>query len=243
MRYVLTFSLKKAEISLEYRKMFLSYIKRAVTEYSDGEYFAELFGDTKVKRYCFSAKLPRFVLENAAFQLDGQTIEFSVSTMDSKTGIVLYNALCGQKYKSFPLEYSNEMILQSIRPVPEKIISGNRVIGKTTMPLCIRYHDAESNKDQYFTFQDENFREMVHMVVSNHVKTVLQVGDSILEGFAIIPKAMKKTITRHYGMMIPVSLGVFEMTGNPVLLNYLYLEGVGSRRSAGFGTWEILGEK
>ena len=68
-----------------------------------------------------------------------------------------------------------------------------------------------------------------------------KIGDkSLLDGFSIKPIEAKKTVIRHYNQMIEASLGCFEISGDNMLLNYLYSCGVGSRTSAGFGMFEVL---
>ena len=243
MKYKLYFKLEEAYLSIGFRTVFLSFIKRSLTEYENGLYFSKFFDGANVKRYCFSVRLPPCVFDKDFIQLSENSWTVSVSTCDTKTGLILYNAFISQKYKPFPLEKGNNMTLTAIQAEMPKPITKSKIVGKMSMPLCIRFHDKETNKDVYYTYQDEKFQETLRFVLINQVRTVLGVEESIFENFSFVPLQMRKTMIRHYGTMIPVSLGTFEMTGHPLLLNYFLDEGVASRRSSGFGTFTVLFER
>ena len=240
MRFRLFFTLEEEHLPQEYRKMFLSFMKKSLTEYENALFFKDFFDGANVKRYCFSVRLPPCTFEKNYIKLSEKFLTFLVSTHDTRTGMILYNAFLTQKLKSFPLEQKNRMILTAIRPENHKPISRNKITGKMLMPLCVRFHVKETNEDCYFTHQDENFQEKLRFVLENQVQTILGIEGSIFEGFSFTPIQMKKTMIRHYGKMIPVSLGTFEMTGDPLLMNYFFDEGFGSRRSSGFGAFEIF---
>jgi CRISPR-associated endoribonuclease Cas6 len=63
---------------------------------------------------------------------------------------------------------------------------------------------------------------------------------SVLEGFSMEPIRCKKTVVRHHSQFVEATIGMFRLTGNIALLNYLYACGVGSRKSSGFGLIEII---
>ena len=58
---------------------------------------------------------------------------------------------------------------------------------------------------------------------------------SILEDFRITPIKPQKTVVQFYGQYMEATLGTFEMEGDPVLLDYFYKQGLGSKRSCGYG--------
>ena len=45
---------------------------------------------------------------------------------------------------------------------------------------------------------------------------------------------------KFYEKKIETSTGIFRITGDKQLLNYLYQAGIGSKRSSGFGMFKIL---
>ena len=56
----------------------------------------------------------------------------------------------------------------------------------------------------------------------------------------ITPIRPKKTVVKHYNQFIESSIGSFILEGNPAVLDYLYKACVGSRRSSGFGLFEVI---
>ena len=52
-RTELVFVLKKPMISLDYRRMILSWLKRSLTECNQGKYYEHYFTGTNRKDYCF----------------------------------------------------------------------------------------------------------------------------------------------------------------------------------------------
>ena len=49
------------------------------------------------------------------------------------------------------------------------------------------------------------------------------------------PVKALKAVVQYYGQYIEATLGTFEMEGDPVLLDYFYKQGLGSKRSCGYG--------
>ena len=62
----------------------------------------------------------------------------------------------------------------------------------------------------------------------------------IADTFEITPIAPKKVIIKFYEKQIETSVGTFNIKGDKRLLEYLYKAGIGSKRSAGFGMFQII---
>ena len=49
-----------------------------------------------------------------------------------------------------------------------------------------------------------------------------------------------KVVTRTMGQFVDGNIGIYKITGNLRLLEILYAAGIGTRRSAGHGKFEII---
>ncbi|MCI8446780.1 MAG: CRISPR-associated endoribonuclease Cas6, partial [Bacilli bacterium] len=61
-----------------------------------------------------------------------------------------------------------------------------------------------------------------------------------VDDFDIVPLKNKKTVVKLYHHSMNASLGIFQLKGNPELLDFLWKAGIGSHRSSGFGSFKIL---
>ena len=61
-----------------------------------------------------------------------------------------------------------------------------------------------------------------------------------MEGFSIQPIKGQKVVVPAFGRLLAVNLGIYQLTGRPDLLNFLYLAGAGSRCGEGQGKMEVI---
>ena len=242
MRFSLTLELKEASFPIEYRAVILSYIKNAISKCNNGKYYDKFFKNTNQKDYCFSVVLPKSKFNKEKIELENKEIRIFFSTGNSeKTGLILFNAFIAQKNKIYPLPNSNSMILKSISTQKKELISNSRVIFKTTMGsgICAREHDRNNNKDKYYVYSDNEFRDKIKSVVMNQV---IKAGFTKKEAneIKINPIKCKKVVAKHYRRYIDITTGIFEIQGNNEILQYFYNEGIGSRKSAGFGMVDLV---
>ena len=242
MRFSLTLELKEASFPIEYRAVILSYIKNAISKCNNGKYYDKFFKNTNQKDYCFSVVLPKSKFNKEKIELENKEIRIFFSTGNSeKTGLILFNAFIAQKNKSYPLQNNNVMILKSIAIQKQELISNSRAIFKTTLGsgICVREHDRDTNKDKYYVYSDNEFREKIKSVVMNQV---IKVGFTEEEAneVKINPIQCKKVVAKHYRRYIDITTGIFEIQGNNEILQYFYNEGIGSRKSAGFGMVDLV---
>lgn len=242
MRFCLTLELKKSCLPIEYRKIILSYIKNALSKCNNGKYYENYFKNTNQKDYCFSVILPNSKFDKEKIILNKNEIKILFSTDDnSKTGLILFSSFIAQKNKSYPLPDNNSMILKSIDNQKQEQILNSKAIFKTTLGsgLCVRDHDKEKNKDDYYIYSDEQFREKLQVVLHNEIS---QLGISKEEtlNIKVNPIKCKKIVVKHYGRYIDITVGMFEIQASPYILQYFYNTGIGSRKSAGFGMLDLV---
>lgn len=242
MRLELQLELEKPELSKDYRRIVLSYIKFALNECNDGKYFERFYKDTIQKDFSFSVlmKEPKFSKDKILLKDTRIRILFSCDDR-KKTGLILFSAFLGIKNRKFPLANQNSMALKRIEQKNETLITESTIFVQTVLGngLCIRDHDRVTNRDRFITFEDENFKEKASEVLYVQAKSA-GFSEDKARSIMIEPVQCKKVVVLHYGIYVDVTVGILKMTGDPDVLQYLYSAGAGSKHSAGFGALNVL---
>lgn len=242
MRFCLNLELIEPCFPVEYRSLIISYIKNAITKCNGGKYYDKYFKDTIEKDYCFSVVLPKSKFNKNIIELENNEIKINFSTGDkNKTGLILFNAFIAQKNKPYPLPNNNLMVLKSINNKKQEKITSSRAIFKTSLGsgLCVREHKKEGNKDDYYIYSDNKFREKLKVVLVNQA---LKAGftESEANKVKVNPIQCKKVVAKHYKRYIDITTGMFEIQGNNEILQHFYNVGMGSRKSSGFGMLDLV---
>lgn len=238
MRFYLTFELEKSSLPKDYRRIILSYIKKSLTEILDGRYYSQYFKDNIQKDFRFSLKLPKAKFTKDEIILEDNSIKVLFTSDDrQKTGLLLQQAFMKQKNKKFLITNQNSITLKQIHQQREQKITSSKVIFKT-YGLCIRDHNKETNKDNHYVYSDEKFNEQLKVVLKNQIS---QTGFSkdIVDSIKFSPINCKKVLVKHYDTYVDTTVGSFLLEGNPLLLQYLYDVGMGSRNTM-FGYLDLL---
>lgn len=238
MKIVVKLTVSKPQIHLDYRRLFLSVLKSSLSE-NNPDLYKSLYesGTTVQKPFAFSVKLPQPVYHEDKILLGDNVVQVTFITSDTWIGIDLYNALLLRKTKPFPMEDNNEMRIISVMIQNHGIITKERVNIKFLSPLVVRYSE-KGNKDQYFHFDEEGFKEYLQITTQNQLKTLgIKEENAIVE---IDPINAKRIAVKTMGITVPANLGVFQLTGKVESLNLLYQNGIGARKSQGFGSFEVI---
>jgi CRISPR-associated endoribonuclease Cas6 len=244
MRIKLEFEVSKLELPLEYRRSFISFIKKSLSQSRDGIYLEKYYRDTNQKDFtwCMIFSNPHFTKEKII--LENNTIKVIVSTEDvNKTGYILYMAFIAQKFKRFPLENDNFIVLKDIQQVTQQIITQDKCIFKTITgaPFALREHSKESNLDKYYSVANEDFEEVL---TASLKRQALKEGfdSTMVDLIKARPINCRKAVIKHYGVLIDANIGLIEIEGSSIILQYFYQSGMGSRKSEGFGMVELIGQ-
>lgn len=240
MRLKIEVELINEQFPLDYRPVVISLFKHSLTVYDNGKYFAEYYEVGKAKPFTFSVGIPNSTFTEERIIVPNRKINITFSTSDIGTGIIFFNGLSMQKNKLYPLAYENAMIVKNVLIEKEVVITTNTIDVIFKSPLCIREHYKEKNKDIYYSFEKEGFIATFNKVLEKQIANSSILATSILDEFAIKPVNCKKTVVRHHSQFIEATIGIFNLTGNIALLNYLYANGIGSRKSSGFGMFEVV---
>lgn len=240
MRFKIELELENEKLPLDYRPGIISLFKHSLNIYEKGNHFDNYYEAGKEKPFTFAVGIPNSKFTKEMILVPNRKINITFSTSDIGTGIVFFNSLSMQKNKSYPLAYENAMIIKNISVEKEFPIITDSINVTFKSPLCVREHNKENNKDIYYSYEKEGFDEAFNKVLKLQIVKSNNLPEAILDGFSIMPISCKRTVVRHHSQFIEATVGIFSLTGNIALLNYLYTNGIGSRKSSGFGMFEVV---
>ena len=237
MKLKLNLDLENEIFPIQYRKSVMSFIKLALSKYNE-EYYKKYYNnkDTIIKPYTFSVFLRNPKFEDEKIIINDKRVELNISIADYETSIILYNAFNHQKNKKFSLD-KNSWTLRNINMLPEKKIDTEEITIKFMSPLVVRSH--LEGKDYYYSYNDKEFKDILKINIKQQLK-ISDIPEEMVENFDIAPINAKKVIVKSYEKKIETSTGIFKISGDKQLLKYLYDAGMGSKRSSGFGMFQII---
>lgn len=237
MRLKLNFDLENESLPIQYRKSVMSFIKLSLSEY-DEQYYKKYYNDkdTIMKPYTFAMFFRNPKFENDRIIIKDKRLELNISIADYETSIILYNAFNHQKNKKFSLD-KNSWTLKNINMSLDKKIDTEEITIKFMSPLVVRSH--LENKDYYYSYNDEEFKDILKINIKQQLK-ITDIPINLADSFDIVAINSKKIIVKFYEKKIETTSGIFKISGDKQLLKYLYDAGIGSKRSSGFGMFQII---
>lgn len=219
MRFKLYFTLENSQMPIQYRKSMISYFKFSLSNY-DEKYYKKFYNqkDNIVKPYTYSIYFKNPKIEKEKIIIEDKKFELNISVSDYETGIILYNSLNNQKYRKYPLS-NNTMTLQNITMVMEKEITTDNITIKFQSPLCVR--ERQDYKDYYYSFEHKEFEDILKINIKEQLK-ITDLPETIVDSFKITPINAKKVIIKFYEKQMECSTGIFNISGDKKLLEYLY---------------------
>ena len=254
MRIKLHFELENKIIPKDYRILILSFIKHSLEKNFEKSYKEIYESKPIMKFFTFSVYLPKPKIEKDKIELDKNYFNAVFSIYDNKRFIEFYNSFNSMiiknseenKEHSYPLK-DNKMKLKNITMENEKIITSNRAIIKFLSPLVVRKHEEitinekRKGKDIYLDFNDSDFNEQLNYSVTRLIKDLKLNG--VNSNIKLEPcKSARKTVVDFKNVLIHSSIGEYIISGESELLNILYKTGIGSKRSGGFGMFDVIKE-
>lgn len=229
MRFKLYFNLENEHFPIDYHRYMLSFIKSSLSNYSE-EYYNKLYHDRDpiLKPFTFSVFFKNPEFKNSEIIVKDKKFEINISIEDYSMAIILYNSFNQKIQEQFHLN-KNSCTLQNITMLVEKQILSEEILVKFMSPLVVR--SRIDKKDYYYTFSDDQFLETLKMNIEAQLK-IKDIPKEVVNNFNIEPVQPKKTVVRFYEQQIECSLGIYKMTGDRRLLEYLYKAGMSSRHSS-----------
>lgn len=237
MKYIVEFELEKNELKADYRRIFISFFKKALSEYMDGYFFDEVYNSgAKKKSLVWSVRFDEPKFKNGMMELNRSKVVMTLKIEDKQTALIYYSSILGMKGKKFPLENSNSMILKRIKLVPENEIVEEITVFKVLSPICLREHDKEKNKDWYYSYGEREFETKLR----ESLLADLEGLDSEISELEFDISGLKRVVVPAFNLKIPATIGVFTIKGDKRILNHILKAGIGSKRNAGFGLVENI---
>lgn len=239
MRIELQFLIDKNELPIDYRRIFISFLKSCLSNFDGGRELENYYGPSKDKNYSFAVffEKPQFLYDKVIFEKN--RIKMVFSTSEKITGFLFYAAFSENKNSQFPLPDNNKMKLVNIKLLNNITVTGNQVLFRTASPLCIRKHDKATGKDFYYSCVHKEFSDEFLKVVRLQLKKAGFTEEDV-NTLSIQVLWCENVIVKHYEYKIECTLGKFILEGTCDILQYLLDAGIGSRKSAGFGLLELM---
>lgn len=242
MRLCLEFNINKTSLPIDYRRCFVSWIKRSLSISNEGKYFESYYKDTVEKPFTFAVVMnnPKFGKEQVDFEGNKIKMYFSVTDYN-RTGLIFLNCFLKMKFLDFRLPNDNVMCLVNVRQVNSHVIKEDRVLFKTVAAssIVLREHNKETNKDRYYTCEDKVYIDKLEDSIKRQClrngyteEEVSQIKVNDVQG--------KKVVIKNYSVLIDAVSGVFDISAPKQILNELYTVGFGARKSFGFSFIDVV---
>lgn len=241
MRLEVIFEVDGNKISSDYRRKFISFIKGTIKE-ADNTLFSKIYTNTNLKPYTFAVNLGKVNFIDDHILLTSSKIKLNLSINDRSLGLKFFNTVLDNVGNEFKLSEDVCMRLCKVIVLNEKFINDNKIIFKILSPIVVRDHNKNKNIDWYYCFKDKEFTKKLkrnlkgQLIKKSNLKLEEDIDDLVIENVSL-----KKTVVSNYGIKFPVTIGSFAITGEKYLLEKFYREGLGSKKSSGFGMLDIVG--
>lgn len=218
-------------------RIIISFMKKSIQNCYP-ELYEKLYSKNSIKTYTYSLYLPGVQYQRGTVVLRDTRFAMYFSSCDMGDLICFFNSFMRMKGKKYSLN-RNSMTLVSLKIQNCKKIWDSKILIKMQSSLLCRKHDFETNQNIYYAYDQADFSE----VLKNNIIYFLKKMDISVstEGFTITPIKGKKIVADVFGRWTDGNIGIYKLTGDPALLNVLYLSGMGARRSEGHGKFEIIG--
>lgn len=244
MRFKLDFITEKSELNADYRRFILSYIKNALAKSVNGNLLNRYYTDTNTKDFTWTmiVSKPQFTREKFRFADNKFSIVFSADDR-AQTGMYLMLAFLNQKNKKYPAEDGNYIILKNIVQLGQKEVKGT-VARFASMPgssVVVREHDRESNKDRYYTCEDEGYVQKLEQALRAQAE-MAGFTEQTVKDIKVLSATGRKIVVKHYGIYLDATIADVTISGTSAVLQHFYFNGLCSRRSSGFGIVDLVEE-
>ncbi|AEH23307.1 CRISPR-associated protein Cas6 [Thermodesulfobacterium geofontis OPF15] len=234
-------SKEKLSLDKDYRCHFISFLKK-VFEKANLE---RIYQRKEYRPYTFSVWLGETFKIDEKLHTDTK-ISFLFSSGDPVVITNFYNGVLKLKNERFKIIGENFEI-KDINLLPYKKIKTNKAIFKT-IGVCVLNNPQVQKKDfksWYITPYDDldKFNEILYQRTNDRFKYLTGRKDAhpirlnLLENYPI-----KEVMVKHYNGYVRGFKGVFELSGSPEILQFVYDYGFGIRTGQGFGLLELVKE-
>lgn len=234
MRLRIELQTNKGEISVDYRYACISYIKHLLDKHYEEKYL-EMYERSVMKTMTFNLFIPEAKIVVNKIKFNGNKLYLNISSCDDQLVFMLYNSVLAEKNMEYPFPDSLSLKTMNVSIIEQKRIESDSVKIKMIAPLLVRKHSSDSNIDEYLTPNDGQFKEYFDISINNLLAS-MEMPPAHIDIEAI---DFKTTSVLLKGKYYRASFGKFILSGDKEILQILYSGGIGSRRSQGFGMFDV----
>lgn len=216
----------------DYSRNVISFIKYALSNIG---LYEKYYDNVKSKPFCWALRLDKPTFDKGLINLRSTNAVLIISTLKHEAGIDFYNAFNVFKSVSeYEFPYKNKVIITDVLAINQGYIRKNDICIRMISPVVAREH---AGRDKYYCFNDDDFEK----VLNGNIEAMLKGNNIDCEStLEIIPIKPKKTVTRIFGSLVTANVGIYRIKGEIKLLNAVYALGLGARRGAGCGMFEVI---
>ncbi len=242
MRLSVELLLENNKINKDKNRIVMHIVKLLMEKESKG-IFRELYKDniSNPKDLSFSMYLgqgAKFLKDE--IEIPSHKIIVNFTTSDSVIGISLYNSFV--KYKGLEIPITDNLVLiNRINIINPRPITDEKARFITKSPIVIRSHDGDNNKTFYNSLDNDEGKRIFLENIRYQLKDKFpNIKENDLNDININIIWNKDVKVKHYDIVILSNLCEFEIEAKTYILEELYLNGLGSRKSQGFGYLDLV---
>lgn len=124
--------------------------------------------------------------------------------------------------------------------IRNRTIKGDTLSILMKAPICV-YSTDDSRHTEYFRPDDERFYWAIRdNFIRKYTAVMGEYPDSCIELLPIEYGDKDRYFTKYKSFYIEAWKGIYELSGEPDYLNFLYNTGLGAKNSQGFGMFNII---
>ncbi|OCS89259.1 CRISPR-associated endoribonuclease Cas6 [Caryophanon latum] len=219
-----------------YRMYLLSFIKEMIRK-GDADLYAQLYdGKKNPKPFTFSFYMKDFHFEKESQQYVMKSATLIFSTSNPTVGVAFFNGLSQTDKFNHP-EYPFKITSKEIGR--EQLIKSDVVTFAILNAVLL-----EDKNKKPILFTDPNFEQELNIITNKQFQALY--GRALYEPLKVCAHKLKKQViketNRHADGQVlyyTAQKGDLILQGNPKDLQLIYQDGLGLRRSQGFGLLEV----
>lgn len=234
MRFKILLDVQK--VPQTYRMYLLSFIKDMIRK-GDEELYARLYdGTKKPKPFTFSFYMNDFTLQQETQQYVMKNATLTFSTSDPHIGVAFFNGLSQTEtfqHPDYPLKITSKQIGR------EQLIKSYVATFSILNSLLL-----EDKQKKPLLITHPNFEQELNIVTNKQFQALY--GRELYEPLKIYGHQLKKQVIKETNrhaegkiLFYTAQKGDLMLQGHPEDLQLIYQDGLGLRRSQGFGLLEV----
>lgn len=221
----------------------IMYIIKLLMEKESEDIFKELYEKniSSPKDLTFSMYLGKNIeFLRDEIKIPSQKIIVNFSTSEPVVGIALYNSFI--KYKGLEIPIGNNTILiNRVNIIRTRPITRERARFITKSPIVIRSHSGNNRETYYNSLSKKNGQKVFLENLKYQIKEKFpDANEKDIDNLKVNILWNKDVKIKHYGIVILSNLCEFEIKAKTYILEEIYLNGAGGRKSQGFGYIDLI---